>query len=110
MALSGDVMVEQFIHAVDIATWIAGAAPVYAYGTGGRVDNLYHDGAAANIAAFHEAIAVGRFDNATAVPSVRSTLSTILGRTAAYEKRQVTWDELLKSGKKLDGKLEGLKD
>ncbi|HOL94097.1 MAG TPA: Gfo/Idh/MocA family oxidoreductase [bacterium] len=33
--LSGDVIVEQAVHAVDIANWIAGARPTKAFGTGG---------------------------------------------------------------------------
>jgi len=40
---------------------------------------------------------------------VRSNLITILGRTAAYEKRTVTWTELLNSKEKLDAGLKGLK-
>lgn len=36
LPLSGDFVVEQSIHAVDVATWIAGASPVRARGAGGR--------------------------------------------------------------------------
>jgi myo-inositol 2-dehydrogenase/D-chiro-inositol 1-dehydrogenase len=35
-ALSGDIIVEQNIHAVDVATWFVGADAVSAWGTGGR--------------------------------------------------------------------------
>ncbi len=35
-ALSGDIIVEQNIHVIDVANWILGAAPLAAYGTGGR--------------------------------------------------------------------------
>ena len=42
-------------------------------------------------------------------PSVRSNLTTILGRTAAYKKAEVTWDEMLKSGEKLEFSTAGLK-
>jgi myo-inositol 2-dehydrogenase/D-chiro-inositol 1-dehydrogenase len=34
--LSGDIIVEQFIHSIDVTTWILNADPVSAYGTGGR--------------------------------------------------------------------------
>jgi predicted dehydrogenase len=34
--LSGDIIVEQNIHAVDVATWFVGADPIGACGTGGR--------------------------------------------------------------------------
>lgn len=34
--LSGDVIVEQNIHAIDVATWFVDAAPIRAYGTGGQ--------------------------------------------------------------------------
>jgi myo-inositol 2-dehydrogenase / D-chiro-inositol 1-dehydrogenase len=36
LELSGDFIVEQSIHALDVATWIIGADPVRAIGTGGR--------------------------------------------------------------------------
>jgi len=35
---------------------------------------------------------------------------TILGRTAAYEGRVITWDELRKSETRLTPDLKGLKD
>ncbi len=34
--LSGDVITEQNIHALDVATWFINADPIKAYGTGGR--------------------------------------------------------------------------
>jgi len=34
--LSGDIIVEQCIHSIDVATWILDTDPVSAYGTGGR--------------------------------------------------------------------------
>jgi hypothetical protein len=40
---------------------------------------------------------------------VRSNLITILGRTAAYETRQVTWEELLNRNEKLEANLKGVK-
>ena len=41
-------------------------------------------------------------------PSVRSNLVTILGRTAAYGNREVTWDEIIKANEKLEADLRGL--
>lgn len=35
-ALSGDIITEQNIHALDVAAWILDAEPVFAVGTGGR--------------------------------------------------------------------------
>ena len=49
------------------------------------------------------------WQNATVPESVRSNLVTILGRTAAYEGRIVTWDEIEKSTAKLEPDLKGLK-
>ncbi|UCF16340.1 MAG: Gfo/Idh/MocA family oxidoreductase, partial [Phycisphaerales bacterium] len=36
LEISGDFIVEQSIHALDVATWIAGSDPVRAVGSGGR--------------------------------------------------------------------------
>lgn len=38
--LSGDVIVEQAVHAVDIANWLIGSHPTRAFGTGGRKARL----------------------------------------------------------------------
>ena len=177
-ALSGDIITEQNIHALDVASWFLNADPLRAYGTGGRarefvgncwdhfaviydfpndvvasfcskqvgfgyddimcrvygadgtVDthysgkvtvrarkdsfdgdtpNLYADGAVRNIATFHDSLMKGDFTNPTVAPSVRSNLTTILGRTAAYHQREVTWSEMMKAGEKLEADLKGLK-
>ncbi|NLH42238.1 MAG: Gfo/Idh/MocA family oxidoreductase [Planctomycetes bacterium] len=76
---------------------------------GGKSPGIYHEGAVANIKAFHESIANGNFENPTVEPSVQSNLITILGRTAAYETRMVTWDEMMKKNEKLEIDLKGLK-
>jgi len=76
---------------------------------GGKSPGIYQEGAVANIKTFHESITEGKFDNPTVAPSVRSNLVTILGRTAAYERRKVTWDEIINSKEKLDANLKGLK-
>ena len=75
---------------------------------GGSSPGIFKDGAVANIAAFHECIAAGKCDNPTVAPSVRSNLITVMGRTAAYTGKIVTWDETVTSKEKLDGRLEGL--
>ena len=176
--LSGDVITEQNIHALDVATWIADAAPVKAYGAGGKVrdfagdcwdhwsvvyffpndllvsftskqvgkfwddiccrfygtegvidthyfgevnvlsddpiksgklKNLYTDGVVNNIATFHRSIAAADFSNPTVAPSVRSNLTTILGRTAAYQKTEMTMADLLKRREKWEFSTHGLK-
>ena len=76
---------------------------------GGKSPGIYKDGAVVNIATFHKSIVEGTFDNPTVAPSVRSNLVTILGRTAAYTGRKVTWRRLVRSTEKLDANLKGLK-
>jgi myo-inositol 2-dehydrogenase/D-chiro-inositol 1-dehydrogenase len=177
--LSGDIITEQNIHSLDVATWILDAAPLRAYGAGGRtrpplpngvwdnfsvifefpndvrvtfsskqagkawedigcrvygqtgtidthyfgavkvlcddaynggtMTNLYTDGVVNNIATFYQAITGADYSNPTVAPSVRSNLTTILGRTAAYRRAEVMWDEMLKSNEKWDAGLKGLK-
>ena len=151
--LSGDIITEQNIHALDVASWMLDAEPVRAYGTGGRkreflgdcwdhfavifyypndlvvsfnshqsgfgyddimcrvyglkgtadthyfgnvtvkatefhldgkMGNLYTEGVETNIATFRDNITKGDCANPTVPPSVRSNLTTILGRMAAY--------------------------
>lgn len=173
--LSGDIIVEQNIHALDVANWLIGAHPIKAqgsgrrssvakfgdywdqfivtywypngvtvdfgglqfvkgyddicariYGTNGTVDThyggdvritgdrawpggstegLYTNGAVNNIKDFHHSVINSRplFD--TVAPSADSTLTGILGRTAAYTNRTVTWDEMLAARTKVDAKL-----
>lgn len=177
-ALSGDVITEQNIHALDMACWMLDAAPLRAYGTGGKhrefigdcwdhfsvvyhfpkevvltfsskqvgfgyedivcrvygtkgsVDahyagkvtfkseddyqtgdagNLYLSGVEANIASFGESITNGVWDNATVPASVRSNLTTILGRTAAYKQEEVSWEKMLRDAEALPADLRGLK-
>ncbi len=177
--LSGDVITEQNIHALDVACWILGANPIKAVGAGGearglggtcwdhfsitywfpndfllsfsakqygqawddiccrmyglkgtidthyfgvvtvksdedgynggRMANLYTDGAVANIATFCDSIRKGNYSNETVSESVRSNLTTILGRTAAYKGTIITWAELMKANEKWEYDLKGLK-
>ena len=177
--LSGDVITEQNIHALDVASWFVDRQPLRAYGTcgkkgrkhqgtcndhfaaiftypndvlvsfaskqfgtgyddigcrmygplgtadthyfgvvmirgkksykGGRLGNLYTEGAVRNIADFHTSITKGDYSNPTVAPSVRSNLTTILGRTAAYKRAEVSWDEMIKAAEKLEFPVADLK-
>jgi myo-inositol 2-dehydrogenase/D-chiro-inositol 1-dehydrogenase len=176
--LSGDIITEQNIHALDVASWLLNDRPIQAFGTGGRArpflgdcwdhfsviyyfpkgvelsfsskqvgfgyddimcrvygdkgsadthysgkvwvrgqedafngdtPNLYADGAIRNIATFHDCVIKGDYSNLTVAPSVRSNLTTILGRTAAYKHSMVTWDEMMKADEKWEVDLRGLK-
>ena len=179
LPLSGDFIVEQSIHALDVATWIINADPLRARGTGGHkvrpansiydhfavtytfpndlvlsftciqsipmvkneirarvfgsegyidadyytgvmlrgpetavratVGDLYMTGTVVNINEFHAAILKGDCSNPTVLPSVRSNLTAILGREAAYRQDELTLAALLKEGKKLEPDLKGLK-
>jgi len=178
-ALSGDIITEQNIHSIDVATWIMDGHPLRAAGKaglksrrdgtccdhfsvlftfpedvlvtfaskqfgegyddiicrmygdkgvidthyagsvaiwgknpyeGGKSPGLYKGGAVRNIATFYENVTQGRFSNPTTAPSVRSNLTTLLGRMAAYEHAEVTWERLMKSEERLDPKLKGLKE
>jgi myo-inositol 2-dehydrogenase / D-chiro-inositol 1-dehydrogenase len=176
--LSGDVITEQNIHALDVATWFVNANPIKAIGHGGRArpflgdcwdhysvlfhfpedlvvtftakqvgfgfddimvrahgmtgtaetnyggkcwlrsrddgyngatDNIYLVGVERNIVTFHDMITKGEVANLTVAPSVRSNLTTILGRTAAYRKAEVTWAEMMKTAEKWEFNTKGMK-
>ena len=176
--LSGDIITEQNIHALDVATWFTDSNPIRAYGTGGRTrpflgdcwdhfsvvfffpddlvvtftskqvgysfddimvrafgtsgtaetnyggkcwlrsrddvfegptDNIYQAGVEKNISTFYESVTQGNCTNDTVAPSVRSNLTTILGRTAAYKQAEVTWEGMLKANEKWEFEARGLK-
>ena len=176
--LSGDIITEQNIHAIDVACWMLDAEPVRAVGTGGRkreflgdcwdhfaviyyfpndlvvsfnshqagfgyddilcrvyglkgtadthyfgnvtvkatdfhsdgsVGNLYTDGVVTNIATFRDNVIKGECANLTVPASVRSNLTTVLGRTAAYKNGVVTWEEMMRKKEKFMPDLKGLK-
>ncbi len=176
--LSGDVITEQNIHALDVATWIVNAHPIKAYGRGGRsrpflgdcwdhysvlfffpndlivtfsakqvgygfddimvrahgttgtaetnyggpcwlhsreerfdgkTDNIYQVGVERNMVTFYDNITKGDTSNPTVAQSVRSNLTTILGRTAAYKGGEVTWDEMMRANEKWAFDAAGLK-
>lgn len=176
--LSGDVITEQNIHALDVACWMLGQNPIEAWGTGGKkrdfvgdcwdhfsvvfrfpndllltfnshqsgfgyddimcrafgelgtVDthyfgkvslhtkderisaeagSLYLDGAVANIETFYNSIVKKDFSNPTVAQSVRSNLTSILGRTAAYRGSTVTWERLMLEKEPFKPDLQGLR-
>jgi predicted dehydrogenase len=76
---------------------------------GGKVEDLYRQGAVRNIATFHKSIVSGTYDNPTLEPSVNSTLATILGRQAASSNSKVTWEQMIKSNEKIEVDFTGLK-
>jgi myo-inositol 2-dehydrogenase / D-chiro-inositol 1-dehydrogenase len=75
----------------------------------GSVGNLFTDGVVTNIATFHDNVTKGECSNLTVPASVRSNLTTILGRTAAYKNGVVTWDEMMSRKEKFTPDLKGLK-
>jgi predicted dehydrogenase len=179
LALCGDVIVEQDIHALDVLTWFAGADPIRATGTGGRavrkhgniwdqfavtywfpndfvatftsqkavpgvrdeircrvfgtdgvadtdymgevnirgknpyeggrMTGLYTNGAQRNIDEFYDCVTRGHCENPTVAPSVRSNLTCVLGRTAAYRGCEVTWKDMMTECERLEPDLSGLK-
>ncbi len=76
---------------------------------GGKAENMYANGAIRNIATFYESVTKGDCSNLTMAPSVRSNMTTIFGRTAAYRHEEVTWEEVAKSTERLEANLKGLK-
>jgi predicted dehydrogenase len=76
---------------------------------GGRMANLYTSGAQRNIEEFYSVITGGKYDNPTVLPAVRSNLTCILGRTAAYQHSEVSWSQMIAAGEVLRPDLSGLK-
>lgn len=177
IGLSGDIIVEQNIHVLDVATWLLDAEPVAAVGTGGRrvrtdlgdcwdhfvvtykfpgdvtidfsssqfitgyhdmcirlfgsrgtaeshygggvwIDNgqrwdggdtgpIYTEGAVNNIIDFCAAIEAREPIN-TGEAAVRSNLTAVLGRAAAYRGGTMTWDEMVAAAEAVECDLTGL--
>ncbi len=170
--LSGDIIVEQHIHAIDVGNWYFSGHPLQARGTCGRKvrtvgdcndffivtfvytsgvevdhnsvqftkgyddicarafgskgtadahygglvritgenawlgankDDTFRSGAIANAKKFVESIRTNSPINNAQV-AAESTLTAVLGRTAAYRSREVTWSELLAEKEKFDFK------
>jgi len=172
--LSGDIIVEQNIHVLDVCNWLLRSHPIKARGTGGRkarvdvgdcwdhfivtywypnnvlidfssaqytrgyddlcariygsrgtvdthyggsvkitgdnpwegglTSGIYQDGAVANIKAFIAGIETGKFIN-TGASGAESTLTSVLGRTAAYRGAEVAWDEMIQGNENLETTL-----
>lgn len=168
--LSGDVIVEQHIHVLDVANWYLQGHPIKAFGTGGRKarvdvgdcwdhfvvaywypddvkvdfssnqflkgfhdmcirfygtngtvdshyggyvrisgdtkwdggekDDTFTGGAVTNVKNFVESIKTGNYLN-NATVGATSTLTSVLGRMAAYRESLITWDEMMRSAEKL---------
>ncbi len=71
---------------------------------GAEKDDTFRQGAINNVKAFIESIRAGKPVNNAEV-AVESNLTAILGRTAAYQQRLITWDELMKSEQRLEADL-----
>lgn len=172
--LSGDIIVEQNVHVLDVANWYLRAHPVKAFGTGGRKarvdvgdcwdhfivtywypndvkvdfsstqfvkgyddmcirmygtkgtadshywgvihitgdnpwegtgkDNTMDIGVDNNVRDFVQAIRENKPINHGQY-AAESTMTGVLGRMAAYEGREVTWDEMLAKNEKYEVKL-----
>ncbi len=89
-----------------------GHANIYAADYDASTDNLagiFHNALeqadAEKERSFITSITSGKFHNQAAV-GAETALSTILGRQAAYEHREITWDELLASNQSYDSELQ----
>ena len=71
---------------------------------GGHTKGMFTAGAVTNLKAFEESIRSGKLLN-NADQSAQSSLTTILGRKAAYEGRPVTWEEMMKDQTELKVEL-----
>ncbi|MCX6619955.1 MAG: hypothetical protein NTY38_02525 [Acidobacteria bacterium] len=71
---------------------------------GAEKDDTFRSGAIANVKSFVAAIREGKVLN-NAEQAVESNLTAILGRTAAYSGKEVTWDEMMRSNEKLEAQL-----
>jgi len=71
---------------------------------GAEKDDTFRQGAINNVKTFVGSIRTGRpFNNAE--EAVRSNLTAILGRMAAYQERIVTWEEMMQSQEKYEVNL-----
>jgi predicted dehydrogenase len=79
------------------------------YHSDGAVGEIYVTSVITNIANFYDNITKGEYSNPSVPPSVRSNLTTILGRTAAHKNGLVTWKEMMRANEKFVADLKGLK-
>ena len=73
---------------------------------GGKASNIYSEGVTNNAKTFYNSITKGDYTNPTVTPSVRSNLTTILGRTAAYKNGRDDVEQILAQKRKVDGGFE----
>jgi len=72
---------------------------------GEKTNTIYESGAVANIVKFCDSIRNNTpIDNTLA--SAHSTMTSILGRMAAYQHREITWEEMVNANETLDPKLD----
>ena len=76
---------------------------------GGMTNPIFGEGALNNIAIFYKNITEGNYENVTRAPSILSNLVNIMGRNAAYEKKEVLWKDFIKSKERMEPNLKGLK-
>ncbi|MEI6645296.1 MAG: Gfo/Idh/MocA family oxidoreductase [bacterium] len=76
---------------------------------GSASNNIYNDGAEANVAEFYRCIIEEKYDNPTAFRAVDGTLTAILGREAMARRGLVRMEDLLRENRKLELDLSGLK-
>ena len=87
-------------------TWLRSNINPY---KGGMVENLYSDGIARNLDRFYHNVTSSDYSNMTVTPAVNSTLASILGRDAAEQNSELTWETMLKENRRREVSLEGLK-
>src|SRR5438094_7489034 len=97
------------IYGDDPWAWNGGNAPAQAQpakfsAAGSFSDNLAQADSEKK-EAFVESITSGNF-HSQAAKGVESALTAMLGRTAAYRGREVTWDEMLQSDEEWDAKID----
>ncbi len=87
-------------------TWLRSNIRPY---PGGKVENLYDEGINRNLDRFFHEVVSGDYSNTTVIPSVNSTLASIMGRDAAEANGELTWDKMLTTKRVREVNLEGLK-
>lgn len=98
--LFGDLGTVESHYGGDV--WISGKKDSW---KGGKTATIYQEGAINNIKDFRAAIAAGKPIN-NAAEAANSTLTSVLGRMASYQRREVTWDEMMKTEERLDLRLD----
>ena len=102
--LSGDCIVEQDVHTLDVATWILGADPIKAVGTCGRTARQY-----GNINDHFEVTytfpgdAVVQFSSAKFIPGVRDEITTWAWGTGGVLETNYMGDVYIRGNKPYDG-------